>query len=119
MIAHIYIDIGQTDLTGEHYVLVEDEDEHGYLVSDSDREEARSLFGERLRRVDPDFSLLAELEEPCYASGRIDGFAYIEEDGLRGGYSLFVYGQSEEVPLSADETKTILYAGDYQLQPDY
>lgn len=119
MIARIYPEIGPTDLTQERYLLVEDGYGRGYLVSDTDREEGRSLFGERLRRVEPDFSLLAELEEPNYAGGRIDGFAYIEEDGLRGGYSLYVYGQSEEVPLSADETKTILYAREGQAQPDY
>jgi len=119
MIARIYPEIGPTDLTQERYLLVEDGYGHGYLVSDTDREEGRCLFGEQLGRVEPDFSLLAELEEPGYASGRIDGFAYIEEDGLRGGYSLFVYGQSEEVPLSADEVKTILYAREYEVEPEY
>ncbi len=119
MIARIYPDIGPNDLTGERYLLVEDGFGRGYLVSDSDREEGRSLFGVQLERVEPDISLLETLEEPGYVGGCIDGFAYIEEDGLRGGYSLFVYGQPEEVPLTADETKTILYARECEVQPDY
>jgi len=118
MIERIYPDIAPTDLTDERYVLVEDGAGRGYLVSDRDREEGRGLFGHRLRRVEIDVALIEAAEEPGYTGGRIDGFAYVDEDPRRGGFGLFVYGQAEEIPLSADEAKTILFAREDAGRPD-